>query len=213
MELWARLIVRKHAVFTFWLITLCGSTAFCQNSRLRPEDIELFPKPGFELDPPHKSTIRDNSNIKPENFRFADKSGKSLEYRLSAGTGAEPPDCIPSWGLFRFSVNGRGLIDTTWFDGKLPAEVSKRILNNIRSTEGSWMVVPGTKPNDVAWYVYFYSDTRGRWNKNMRCPESDKELQKVVSSMTSLFYNSFYFLGEDKATMVRPTSNDGTPKI
>ena len=207
-------IVRKKGAFTFCLLILCGLAVFSQNPKpiTSPENIGLFPRPGFEPLPPHKSHVKDNSNIKPENFRFSDASGKSLNDRLSVGVGTETPNCKPSWGMFKFRVNGKGLVDSTWFDGHLPKEVSIRILDNIRATQGSWIVAPGTKETDVAWYVYFYSDTRARWDKNLKCSESDKELQKTVSSMTAYFYNLFYWFGEDKATMIRPTNNDGQPR-
>jgi hypothetical protein len=173
---------------------------------------DYFPKPGFEPLAPHKSPVRDRSNIKPENFRFSEASGKSLDDRLSAGVGTEIPDCKPAWRLFKFRVTGKGLIDSTWFDGQLPKEKSIQILDNIRATGGSWIVAHGTKEGDVAWYVYFYSDTCARWDKNLNFSELDKELQKIVSSMTGNFYRLFYWTGEDKATIVRPTGNDGQPR-
>jgi hypothetical protein len=57
----------------------------------------------------------------------------------------------------------------------------------------------------------FYSDVRG--DKNVQCSEADKQLQKAVSSMSGFFYNLFFRLGEDNATMLRPTVIDGLPKI
>jgi hypothetical protein len=212
MELLER-IVRKELV-TFCVIIFCGFSVFAQNSKpiTSPENIGLFPKPGFEPLAPHKSPVRDRSNIKPENFRSSEASGKSLDDILSPGVGAEIPDCKPSWGLFKFRVTGKGLVDSTWFDGQLPKEKSIQILNNIRATNGSWIVAPGTKEGDVAWYVYFYSDTRARWDKNLNCSELDKELQKIVSAMTGNFYRLYYWTGEDKATIVRPTDNDGQPR-
>jgi hypothetical protein len=207
-------VVRKKAVLTFCLVLFCLFPVFSQNSKPAnsPENVGLFPRPGFEPLAPHKSPVRDRSNIKPENFRFSDAKGRSLDDLLSVGAGKDAPDCKPSWAMFKFRLNGKGLIDSTWFDGQLPKEVSARILNNIRNTEGSWTVAPGTKEEDVAWYVYFYSDTRGRWDRNLNCSESDKELQATVSSMTAFFKNLFYLFGEDRATMVRPTGNDGYPK-
>ncbi len=214
MELLKQVLVRNKGVLTFCLFILCGFSVFSQNSKptFRPETIELFPKPGFEPPPPHKPRVIDKSNFKPENFRFSDASGKSLDDRLSVGMSTEPATCKPSYGLFKFRVNGRGLIDSTWFDGQLSKEVSIRILDNIRATEGSWVIKPGTKEEDEAWYVYFYSDTRGRWDKKLNCTEADKELQKAVSAMSNYYYNLYYWIGEDKATLIRPTQNDGQPR-
>ncbi|MPR32994.1 hypothetical protein [Salmonirosea aquatica] len=214
MELLEKVVIHNKGVLTFCLCILCGFSVFSQNSehRVHPANIELFPKPGFEPLPPHKSKIIDRSNFKPENFRFSDATGKSLNDRLSAGVGIEPASCKPSYGLFKFRVNGKGVIDSTWFDGQLSKEVSVRILDNIRATEGSWVITSGTKEADVAWYVYFYSDTRARWDKKMKCTESDKELQKAVSAISNYYYNLYYWIGEDKATLIRPTANDGQPR-
>jgi hypothetical protein len=204
----------NRGVLTFCLFILCGFSVFSQNSKntVHPEHIELFPKPGFERLPPHTPTVRDKSNFKPENFRFSDATGKSLNDRLSVGVSTESANCKPSYALFKFRVNGKGLIDSTWFDGQLSKEVSSRILNNIRATDGSWVVAPGTKEGDVAWYIYFYSDTRGRWDKKLNCTESDKELQKAVSAFSNYYSNLYYWVGEDKATLIRPTVNDGQPR-
>ncbi|GAB3162976.1 hypothetical protein GCM10027291_01740 [Telluribacter humicola] len=214
MELLKQVVVRNKGVFTFCLFILCGFSVFSQNSRptVHPENIGLFPKPGYEPLPPHKSKVIDKSNFKPENFRFSDATGKSLNERLSVGISTESANCKPSYALFKFRVNGKGLIDSTWFDGQLSKEVSIRILGNIRTTEGSWVIAPGTKEVDVAWYVFFYTDTRGQWDRNLNCTESDKELQKAVSAFSDYFYNLYYWVGEDRATVIRPIQIDGQPK-
>lgn len=205
-------LAHRGSLLALWIFILCGFSVFSQDSkpRISGDDIELFPRPGFEPIAPHKSVRRDNSNIKPENFRFHDKSRRSLDERLSMGVGEKKISCKPSWGMFKFRVNGKGVVDSCWFDGQLPVKVSNRILDNIRATKGSWILSPGTQETDVAWYVYFYSDTRGRLDRKMNCSSADMELQKVVSFMTSYFQNLFYLLGEDKATMIMATSNDGT---
>lgn len=214
MELLKQVVARNKGVFTFCLFILYGFSGFSQNSKhtFHPENIELFPKPGFERLPPHKPTVIDKSNIKPENFRFSDATGKSLNDRLSVGTSTEPANCKPSYALFKFRVNDKGLIDSTWFDGLLSKEVSIQILDNIRATEGSWVIAPGTKEGDVAWYIYCYSDTRARWDKKLNCTEADKELQKAVSAISGYFSNLYYWIGEDKATLIMPTENDGQPR-
>lgn len=207
-------MARNNWTLILSFIVSCGFSSFSQVPKpaTTPANIGLFLKPGFEPLEPHKPRVRDNSNFKPENFQFSQASGKSLNDRLEEGVSAETIDCKPSWGLFKFRVNRKGIIDSTWFDGQLPKKVSLRILENIRGTQGSWIVAPGTKESDVAWYLYFYSDTRARLTKNLNCSESDKELQRTVSSMTSYFYNMYYWVGEDKAVIVRPTSNDGAPR-
>lgn len=213
MELIGR-IARSNWILILSITVSCGFSSFSQIPKpaTTPENIGLFPKPGFEPPELYKPRVRNNSNFKPENFQFSQASGTSLNDRLEVGVSAETVDCKPSWGLFKFRVNGKGLIDSTWFDGQLPKKVSLRILENICGTQGSWIVAPGTKESDVAWFVYFYSDTRARLTKNLNCSESDKELQRTVSSMTSYFYNMYYWVGEDKAMIVRPTSNDGAPR-
>nr|WP_295934626.1 hypothetical protein [uncultured Dyadobacter sp.] len=213
MELTKR-VARNVWMLVLCFIVSCGFSSFSQIPKpaTTPENIDLFPKPGFEPLELHKSRVRDNSNFKPENFQFPQASGKSLNDRLEVGVSAETVDCKPSWGLFKFRVNSKGQIDSTWFDGHLPKKVSMQILKNIRATQGSWIIAPGTKESDVAWYVYFYSDTRARLTKNLNCSESDKELQRAVSSMSSYFYNMYYWVGEDKAMIIRPTSNDGAPR-
>lgn len=207
-------VVRNKWILVLCFIVSCGFSSFSQIPKpaTTPENIGLFPKPGFEPLELHKPRVRDNSTFKPENFQFSQASGKSLNDRLEVGVSAETVDCKPSWGLFKFRVNSKGQIDSTWFDGHLPKKVSMQILKNIRATQGSWIIAPGTKESDVAWYVYFYSDTRARLTKNLNCSESDKELQRAVSSMTSYFYNMYYWVGEDKAMIIRPTSNDGAPR-
>lgn len=209
------LIARISVYLTFSLSILSGFASLSQSpgGSTPPAVIGLFPMPGFEPLPPHKSRVVDKTKFKPENFRFLNKAGKSLEDRLSSNAALETVDCRPSWGLFAFRVNGKGAIDSTWFDGHLPAASSNRILANICATEGSWVIAPGTKPDDVAWFVYFYSDVRALWDKNVQCSEADKELQKAVSSMNGFFYNLFFWLGKDNATMLRPTVIDGLPKI
>ncbi|TDE14585.1 hypothetical protein [Dyadobacter psychrotolerans] len=203
--------IKKILISALLLFT---ASAFAQESagEKAARNIGLLLAPWHERLPPHKSYVRDNSNIKPENFRFRDAPGRSLNDRLSVGVGAKTPDCKPSWAMFKFRVNGKGLVDSTWSDGNLPKEVSNRFVDNIHATDGSWIVASGTKETEVAWYVYFYSDTRGLWDRNLNCSDSDKELQKTVSYMTSFFYNLFYCFGEDKATMVRPTDNNGIPR-
>ena len=210
-----KLIARISLYLTFSLTVLFGFEALCQNpgGRTNPAVIGLFPIPGLEPLPPHKSRVIDKTKFKPENFRFLNKSGKSLEDRLSSNAAPETVDCGPSWGLFAFRVNGKGAIDSTWFDGHLAAASSNRILANICATEGGWVIAPGTKPDDAAWFVYFYSDVRALWDKNVQCSLAEKELQKAVSSMNGFFYNLFFRLGEDNATMLRPTIIDGLPKI
>lgn len=212
MKLFER-IARYKGSWILCLFIFCGCSVFSQNpkSPTAPENIGLFPKPGYEPLPPHQRHVIDRSNIKPENFRFSE-TGKSLNDRLSAGAVTEAPDCKPSWAMFKFRVNGKGLIDSIWFDGQLSKKTTTRILDNIHATAGSWIVAPGTKESDVAWYVYFYSDTRGRWDRKLNCSESDKELQKAISFMTGYFYQLFYWTGEDKATIIRPTDNDGLPR-
>jgi len=207
-------MVKPASSFIFVILLSLTLTTFAQESEgeKAAAKIGLFYLPGFEPSPKSKSHQPDTANYKPQNFRFRDASGRSLNDRLSVGVGAETLDCKPSWAMFKFRINGKGLVDSTWFDGHLPKEVSIRILDNIHATEGSWTVAPGTKEVDVAWYIYFYSDTRGRWAKDLNCSESDKELQRTVSSMTAFFYNLFYWLGDDKATMVRPTDNNGIPR-
>jgi hypothetical protein len=156
------IIARISVYVTFLFSALSGFASLSQNpeNRTNRAAIGLFPRPGFEPFPPHKSRVIDKTKFKPQNFRFLNKAGESLEDRLSSNAVTETVDCKPSWGLFAFRINGKGAIDSTWSDGHLPTASSNRILANICATEGSWAIAPETKPDDVAWFVYFYSDVR-----------------------------------------------------
>lgn len=196
-----------------FLVIFTTGISFAQDTTRRnlPAAIGLFPKPGFEPNPPHKSAVVDKSHLKPGNFRFSGKGGINLQSFLLTGIGPVTADCRPYWGLFAFRVNGTGKIDSTWSAGQMPIENTKRILTNIRATEGSWIIQSGTKTEDVAWYVFFYSDTRGRWQPNLNCSESEKDLQKAISSMSGFFYNMFHQLSDNLATVISPVEFTGLP--
>jgi hypothetical protein len=205
----------KWLVIVTLLLSIIPVHAQESDTSKRATSIGLFPLPGFEPLPDHKSKEPDTASLRPQNFRFPDIDRKTLSDILEMGVELPPNDCKPSWGLFAFRVNAAGKIDSTWYQGSLPTTTSDKILANIRGTEGLWIIKQGTKPTDVAWFVYPFFDTRGRFERRSKCSDADKELLKVVSYLSSLVINLFYQVDRDhnRATMIMPTERDGIPKL
>lgn len=92
------LVGRISVYLTFSLSILSGFASLSQSpgGSTPPAVIGLFPMPGFEPLPPHKSRVIDKTKFEPKNFRFVNKAGKSLEDRLSSNAAAETADCRPS---------------------------------------------------------------------------------------------------------------------
>lgn len=137
---------------------LLALTAFSQRpaSDTKAAQIGLFPMPGFEPLPPHKSHVPDTANFKPQNFRFKEIDRQSLTDQLAKGIRLPAVDCKTAWGLFTFRVNASGKVDSTWYRGNLSDKVSDQILKNIRETGGHWIVKPETKSTHVAWFSYTF---------------------------------------------------------
>ena len=208
-------VIKLNAAVIFFL--LLALTAFSQRpaSDTKAAQIGLFPMPGFEPLPPHKSHIPDTANFKPQNFRFKEIDRQSLTDQLAKGIRLPAVDCKTAWGLFTFRVNASGKVDSTWYRGNLSDKVSDQILKNIRETGGHWIVKPETKSTHVAWFSYTFFDIRSRFIKESKCSEADKELQMVVSSLSNLISNLYYQLDQnhDRATMIMPKVVDGIPRL
>jgi hypothetical protein len=207
----------------YWLpLLICFALLFAKQALAQQSDgaktamqIELYALPGYEL-PQRTNRYRlDTANFRPENFSFRIWDKKDLTDRLETGVYLPEINCKPSWGIFIFRVNARGQVDTTTYRGNLPSNVSNKILANICATEGNWIIKPGTLPSNVAWFVYAFFDVRGRIPRKKECSDSDRELLDAVSSLSNLFWMVYYQVGRDfnRATMIRPTEIDGTPRL
>jgi hypothetical protein len=207
--------ITKTFITLILLMAVVPAHAQDSDASKRATSIGLFPLRGFEPLPDHKSKEPDTARLKPQNFRFPDIDRKTLSDRLEMGVQLPDNNCKPSWGLFAFRINAAGKIDSTWYQGSLPTTTSDKILANIRGTEGRWIIKQGTKPTDVAWFVYPFFDTRGRFERISKCSEAKKELLKIVSDLSSLVINLFYQVDRDhnRATMITPTERDGIPKL
>lgn len=177
--------------------------------------IGLSVLPGLEM-PKRETAYRlDTANFRPENFSFRIWDKMDLTDRLELDVPLPPVSCKPSWGLFVFRVNALGKVDSTWYRGNLPSMTTTKILANICSTEGNWIVKPGTKPSYVAWFAYPFFDIRGRASRRLECPEAEQNVLEVVSSLANLFAILYYRVDHNfhRAIMVRPSEMDGSPKL
>jgi hypothetical protein len=207
----------------YWLpLSICFTILFAKRSLAQQSDgaktaikIELSALPGYELPQRTDKYGLDTANFRPGNFSFRIWDKKDLTDRLEMGVHLPEINCKPSWGTFMFRVNARGEVDTTSYRGNLSPGVSSKILANICATEGNWMIKSGTHPSNVAWFMYAFFDVRGRIPKKKECSDSDLELLDAVSSLSNLFWILHYQVGRDfhRATMIRPTEIDGTPKL
>ena len=208
-------MLNSRLIILMIIVSLYGLTAFAQQSEgaKTAAKIELFHLPGLEPSRNTSSWQLDTVNFKPENFSFRIWNKKNLTDRLSIDVPMEEISCKPSWGMFVFRVNAKGIVDSTWYRGNLPPVTSGKILSNICATEGNWIIKPGTKPSHVAWFVYPFFDTRGLFPERSECSQADRELMQTVSSLSRLFFTLYFRVDRDyhRATMLRPTEIDGMP--
>jgi hypothetical protein len=145
-------------------------------------------------------------------FKILDKNGKKYGLTEWLENGVPVPnekECRPTWDVFYFRVNALGKVDTVSHGGNLRKKVVDKILDNIYTTQGHWIIPNGAKPNDFCWYVFAYFDFGGTFSGTSNCSEADKLLQETVISLSEMLGKVGIYMGENKASLIGPSKNGG----
>jgi len=145
-------------------------------------------------------------------FRTEEKDGKKIGLTEWLENGVPAPidkECKPTWDVFYFRVTGLGKVDTVSHGGNLREKVVYKILDNIHTTEGHWIIPNGAKPTDFYWYVFAYFDFGGTFSGTSNCSEADKLLQETVISLSEMLGKVVIYTGEKKASLIGPSKNGG----
>ncbi|TKT90141.1 hypothetical protein [Dyadobacter frigoris] len=118
-------------------------------------------------------------------------------------------ECKPTWGVFYFKVNALGKIDSLANDGNLRSAVSERIVKNIYSTEGHWIISNTNKSIKSQLFIFLYFDYGGAFYGDNSCPEEFKLLQQTVMSISETLSKAAIVANGGRGTVIGPSLNGG----
>ncbi len=116
----------------------------------------------------------------------------------------------PAWAFFYFRVNGSGEVDKLYHRGNLSNKVADIIGQNIRKTEGHWVIPEGFALSDHWWFVLPYFDLgKTPCFLGTDCTKEDSLLQQTLIRMEGNMHDLQRSVADSSARIFPPISIGG----